>query len=52
MAENLVSKDKKVKIVIYQGHIHIINFNDDIKDKKQNLIERNTENSGEGCSIQ
>jgi len=52
MAENLVSKDKKVKIVIYQGHIHIINFNDDIKDREQNLNESNTKNSGERCSIQ
>ena len=50
MLENSVNK--KVKIVIYHGHIHKIILDEDRKDQKQDLIERNTKNSEERCSIQ
>ena len=52
MPDSLGNKDKKVKIVIYHGHIHNIMLSEDIKDKKQNLIEKNIKNSEERFSVQ
>ncbi len=46
MQEYLIIKEKMIKIIIYHGHMHKIILNEDIKDKRQNPIERNTKNSG------
>lgn len=45
MPEKGTIKDNNVKIVIYQGHIHQIHIGDDLKDRKENLIENKVKNS-------
>lgn len=45
MPKNEKIKDNKVKILIYQGHIHQISIADDIKDKQEYLIEKKVKNS-------
>jgi hypothetical protein len=45
MPENIENKEKKIKIVIYQGHIHKISIFDDTNDRKQNELEKKAKTS-------